>query len=61
MKTKSLTDEAFKYMSLIINEDSPKNTVELISLIGDFLTDGMAYSEDEAAKLCETIIKALLD
>lgn len=48
-------------MSLIINEDSPKNTVELISLIGDFLTDGMAYSEDEAAKLCETIIKALLD
>ena len=45
IKSKTLTEEAFIYMSLIINEDSPKNPVELVSLIGDFLTDGMAYSE----------------
>ena len=57
MKTKTLTEEAFVYMSLIINEDQPKNTVELVSLIGDFLTDGMAYTEEEAYKQCETIIK----
>ena len=37
VKSKSLTDEAFTYMSLIINEDAPKNTNELVDLIGDFL------------------------
>lgn len=40
-------------MSLIVNEDAPKNAAELISLVGDFMTDGMAYSEDEAFKLSE--------
>lgn len=44
IKSKSLTDEAFNYMSLLINEDAPKNTNELIDLIQDFLTDGMAYA-----------------
>lgn len=53
--------EAFTYMSLIVNEDAPKNAAELVSLIGDFMTDGMAYSEDEAFKLSETIMKLLLD
>lgn len=37
-------------MSLIVNEDCPKNAPELISLIGDFMTDGMAYTEEEAYK-----------
>eukprot|EP00347_Sterkiella_histriomuscorum_P009134 403342390 len=61
IKTKSLTEEAFTYMSLIVNEDAPKNAAELISLIGDFMTDGMAYTEDEALKASEHIMKSLLD
>lgn len=48
IKTKTLTEEAFNYMALIVNEDCPKNAAELVSLIGDFMTDGMAYSEEEA-------------
>ncbi len=35
--------------------------MELVSLIDDFMTDGMAYSEDEALKLCETIIQILIE
>ncbi|CDW90593.1 abc transporter f family member 3-like [Stylonychia lemnae] len=61
IKTKTLTDEAFVYMSLIVNEDAPKNAAELVSLIGDFMTDGMSYTEEEAFKLSETIMKTLLD
>jgi hypothetical protein len=46
-------------MSLLINEDAPKNAAELSSLISDFLTDGMSYTDDEAYKQCELIIKIL--
>ena len=60
VKSKSLTDEAFLYMALIVCEDSPKNAAELAALIGDFLTDGMAYSEEEAFRQCETIVGLLL-
>ena len=48
-------------MALIVNEDAPKNSAELISLIGDFMTDGMAYSEEEAFRVSEQIMKTLLD
>ena len=48
-------------MALLINEDAPKNAAELASLIADFMTDGMSYSEDEAYKHCETIIRILHD
>lgn len=48
-------------MALIVNEDAPKNAAELITLIGDFMTDGMAYTEDEAFKGCEIIMKHLLE
>lgn len=61
VKTKTLTEEAFAYMALIINEDSPKNAAELISLIGDFLTDGMACTDEEAFKTCETLIRTFLE
>lgn len=37
-------------MSLMVNEDCPKNTVEMISLVGDFMTDGMVYTEAEVKK-----------
>ena len=52
VKSKSLTDEAFTYMALLINEDAPKNTNELVDLVGDFLTDGMAYPQNEIFKVC---------
>jgi len=52
VKSKTLTDEAFDYMAQLVSEDCPKNAKELNQLIGDFLTDGMAYSEDGALKLC---------
>ena len=61
IRTKTLTDDAFVYMSLLVNEDCPKNAAELVSLIGDFMTDGMSYSDDEAFKHCETIIRILID
>jgi hypothetical protein len=61
VRTKTLTDDAFVYMSLLVNEDCPKNAAELISLIGDFMTDGVAYTDEEAFKHCETIIKILHD
>ena len=61
IKSKTLTDDAYNYMSLLVNEDCPKNHVELVSLIIDFMTDGMTYTETEATKICETIIKVLLD
>jgi len=59
VKTKTLTDDAFIYMSLLINEDAPKNAAELSSLIADFMTDGMSYTDEEAYKQCEHIIKIL--
>jgi ATP-binding cassette subfamily F protein 3 len=61
VKTKTLTEEAFVYMALLINEDCPKNAAELVSLIGDFMTDGMSYTDDEAFKHCDSIIKTILD
>lgn len=48
-------------MSLIVNEDCPKNAAELISLIGDFMTDGMAYTEEESYKQCENLMKIFLE
>ena len=52
VKSKSLTDEAFTYMAELVFEDCPKNAKELALLIGDFLTDGMAHSEEGSLKLC---------
>ena len=37
-------------MALLVNEDCPKNAVELSSLLSDFLTDGMSYTGEEAYK-----------
>jgi ABC-type multidrug transport system ATPase subunit len=46
-------------MALLIIEDCPKNAAELSSLISDFLTDGMAYTDEEAYRNCDNIIKIL--
>lgn len=59
VKAKTLTDDAFVYMSLLVAEDCPKNAAELVSLIGDFMTDGMAYTDDQAFHQCESIIRML--
>ena len=48
-------------MAKLILEDAPRNAAELYSLISDFMTDGMMYSEDAAYKLCEVMSKVLLD
>ena len=61
IKGSSLPDEAFEYMARLIDEDAPRNAEELFSLISDFMTDGMVYSEDAAYKMCEVISKVLLD
>jgi len=61
IKSRSLTDEAYNYMALLVAEDCPKNARELFGLIGDFLTDGMAYTEEEGQKLCMVIQKHFLD
>ena len=61
VKSKSLTDEAYEYMSQLVSEDCPKNSKELNQLVGDFLTDGMAYNEDGAFKLCHQLQKMFID
>ena len=61
IKTKTLTEEAWHYMALLINEDSPKNVNELSDLIIDFMTDGYAYTDDEAHDFCGTIYKLFLE
>lgn len=37
-------------MALLVNEDCPKNSIELVSLLTDFMTYGMTYSEEEVSK-----------
>ena len=61
IKSKCLIEEAYNYMALIIVEDCPKNAKELIVLIGDFLSDGMTYDEEEALKLCVIIQKQIIE
>ena len=48
-------------MAKLVNEDAPRNAAELFNLIGDFMTDGMIYSEDAAFKVCEVMSKILLE
>ena len=48
-------------MAKLINEDTPRNAAELFSLIGDFMTDGMVFTEDAAFKVCEVMSKILLE
>lgn len=61
VKSKTLTDDAFSYMSKLIQEDAPRNATELFALIQDFLTDGMCYTEEEAFKICDVIQKILIE
>lgn len=61
IKSKTLTEEAYSYMALLINEDAPKNFNELNDLIIDFLTDGHAYTEEEGHAFCVTIYKLFQD
>lgn len=49
------------YMSSLIREDCPKNAKELKGLIGDFLTDGMCHSDEEAFKMCQLLQKAFIE
>ena len=57
VKSKSLTDETYNYMALLVNEDAPKNYNELYDLLIDFLTDGLAYTELEGKTLCINMYK----
>merc|ERR1719464_56309 len=61
IKSSTLPDDAYGYIAKLVEEDCPRNAVELYTLIGDFLTDGMVYSEDEAYKICEVMSKILLE
>ena len=60
-KSKTLTEEAYVYMAKLVNEDCPRNASELYGLVGDFLTDGMTYTEEEAFKICDIVSKILLE
>jgi hypothetical protein len=48
-------------MALLVNEDQPKNAKELSGLLGDFLTDGMTYTEEESFKTCTLMFKQFND
>lgn len=55
IKHSTLPEDAYTYIAKLIMEDAPKNAAEMFALIGDFLTDGMVYNEDDAFKVCEVI------
>jgi hypothetical protein len=61
IKHKTLTEDAIKYMALLVQEDNPANSAELHGLISDFLTDGMVYTEDQAFKVSELLSKQFVD
>jgi hypothetical protein len=61
VKSKSLPAEAYEYMAQLIVEDSPQNHSELISLLGDFLSDANEYNEERSAHICEHILKSLVE
>ncbi len=42
-------------MANLIMEEPPKHEIDLFKLIGDFLTDGIAYSKEEALELCKWV------
>ena len=48
------------YMTHLIHEEPPNNKVDLFKLIGDFLTDGMVYSNEEGLTLCESLSDELM-
>ena len=48
-------------MALLINEDAPKNYNELYDLLIDFLTDGLAYTEQDGKTLSINIYKIFCD
>ena len=48
------------YMTHLIHEEPPNNKVDLFKLIGDFLTDGMVYSNEEGLALCEALSDDLM-
>jgi len=45
------------YMASLIKEEPASNEVDLFKLIGDFLTDGMIYSKQEAQEICKKLNK----
>jgi len=61
IKSATLPDEAYDYMTKLIEEDTPRNAAELFSLLKDFLTDGMVHTDDAAYKVCEVMSKILLE
>jgi ATP-binding cassette subfamily F protein 3 len=61
IKSRTLTEDAYNYMALMVYEDQPKNAKELTALIEDFLTDGLVHTKEEAHKLCQTLIKAFTE
>jgi hypothetical protein len=61
IKSKTLTEDAYNYMALLINEDAPKNVNELNDLIIDFLTDGHSYTEEEGKDFCGIVYKLFQD
>mmetsp|Transcript_3424 Transcript_3424/g.5804 ORF Transcript_3424/g.5804 Transcript_3424/m.5804 type:complete len:271 (+) Transcript_3424:170-982(+) len=48
-------------MAQLVIEECPRNPRELIALIGDFLTDGNTYSDEDALKLSVTLHKQFMD
>jgi hypothetical protein len=58
IKSKTLTDDAYNYMALMVNEDAPKNFRELNALIIDFLTDGHSYTLEEGHNFCVATYKS---
>lgn len=51
----------YEYLSSMLLEEPPITSEDCFDLIGDFLTDGMIYSKDEAFELCEKLIHVFIE
>lgn len=51
----------YEYLSNMLLEEPPITPEDCFSLIGDFLTDGMVYSKDEAFDLCIKLVPILFE
>ena len=51
----------YEYMANMLIEEPPITIEDCFELIGDFLTDGMVYSTEEANELCGLLVRVFLE
>lgn len=53
-------DFIYDYIANMILEDQPDNEMDLVNLIGDYLSDQLKYNEDQKHSICKEILESLI-